>query len=48
VRVIYTHCKYVRKIAKDKPGLVRYENERTLEIDTAEPMPASLRKLFNR
>lgn len=48
VRVVYTHCKYVRKIAKDKPGLVRYENEKTLEVDTAAPMPPSLRKLFNK
>lgn len=46
VRVIYTHCKYVKKIGKDKPGLVRYENEKTIEVDTAAPMPPSLRKLF--
>ena len=46
VRVIYTHCKYVRKLGKDKPGMVRYENEKTIEVDTAAPMPASLRRLF--
>lgn len=48
VRVVYTHCKYVKKIGKDKPGLVRYENERTLEVDTGAPMPPALRKLFSR
>ena len=47
VKVVYTYGKYVRKIAKDKPGLVRYENERTLEVDTAAPMPASVRRLFS-
>jgi predicted ribosome quality control (RQC) complex YloA/Tae2 family protein len=47
VRVVYTHVKYVKKIGgKDKPGLVRYEKERTIEVDTAAPMPPSLRKLF--
>lgn len=47
VRVAYTYARYVRKIAKDKPGLVRYENEKTIEVDTSAPMPASLRKLFS-
>ncbi|HEY9788888.1 MAG TPA: NFACT RNA binding domain-containing protein [Candidatus Obscuribacterales bacterium] len=47
VRVVYTHVKYVKKIGgKDKPGLVRYEKERTIEVDTSAPMPPSLRKLF--
>ena len=48
VRVVYTHCKYVKKAGKDKPGLVRYENEKTIEVDTSAPMPPSLRKLFAR
>lgn len=48
VRVIYTHCKYVRKLGKDKPGMVRYENEKTIEVDTAAPMPPSLRRLFGK
>ncbi|MBX9688279.1 MAG: NFACT family protein [Candidatus Obscuribacterales bacterium] len=47
VRVVYTYGKYVRKVAKDKPGLVRYENEKTLEVDTSAPMPASVRRLFS-
>ena len=46
VKVVYTYGKYVRKLGKDKPGLVRYENEKTIEVDTAAPMPASVRKLF--
>jgi predicted ribosome quality control (RQC) complex YloA/Tae2 family protein len=46
VRVVYTHVKYVKKLGKDKPGMVRYENERTLEVDTGAPMPPALRKLF--
>lgn len=48
VRVVYTHVKYVKKIGKDKPGMVRYENERTLEVDTGAPMPPALRKLFHK
>jgi predicted ribosome quality control (RQC) complex YloA/Tae2 family protein len=48
VRVVYTHCKYVRKLGKDKPGMVRYENEKTIEVDTAAPMPPSLRRLFSK
>ncbi len=46
VRVIYTQCKYVRKLAGDKPGLVRYENEKSLEIDTGKPMPKAMKQLF--
>jgi predicted ribosome quality control (RQC) complex YloA/Tae2 family protein len=48
VRVVYTQCKHVRKIANEKPGVVRYENERTLEIDTAKPMPKAMKQLFDR
>lgn len=47
VRVVYTQCKHVRKIAKDKPGLVKYENERTVEVDTAKPMPKAMKQLFS-
>jgi predicted ribosome quality control (RQC) complex YloA/Tae2 family protein len=46
VRVVYTQCRFVRKIAKGKPGLVRYENERTIEVDTSGPMPESLKRLY--
>jgi len=47
VRVVYTQCKNVKKISKENPGVVRYENEKTIEIDTAAPMPKCMRQLFN-
>jgi len=48
VRVVYTQCRYVRKLSKDKPGLVSYENERTLEVDTGGPMPNCMKQLFQQ
>lgn len=47
VRVIYTHCKFVKKTDPNKPGLVRYENEKTVEVDLAKPMPKMMKKLFS-
>jgi predicted ribosome quality control (RQC) complex YloA/Tae2 family protein len=47
VRVVYTQCKFVRKLAKDKPGLVKYEMERTVEVDTAKPMSKAMKQLFS-
>lgn len=47
VRVIYTQCKFVHKSDPNKPGLVRYENEKTVEVDTAKPMPKMMKKLFS-
>ncbi len=47
VRVIYTQCKHVRKLAKDKPGLVKYEQEKTVEVDTSQPMPKPMKQLFS-
>jgi predicted ribosome quality control (RQC) complex YloA/Tae2 family protein len=47
VRVVYTQCKHVKKLGKDKPGLVRYENEKTLEVDTSAPMPKCMKTLFS-
>lgn len=47
IKIAYTYGKYVHKVGKDKPGLVRYENEKTLEVDTTAPMPPSLRRLFS-
>ncbi|HEY9683140.1 MAG TPA: NFACT RNA binding domain-containing protein [Oculatellaceae cyanobacterium] len=47
VRVVYTQVRHVKKIAKDKPGLVRYENEKTIEIDTAQPVPQHLKHIFS-
>lgn len=47
VRVVYTQVKHVKKLGKDKPGQVRYENEKTLEVDTAAPMPKCMKQLFS-
>lgn len=47
VRVVYTQVRHVKKIAKDKPGLVRYENEKTIEVDTAQPVPQHLKHIFS-
>jgi predicted ribosome quality control (RQC) complex YloA/Tae2 family protein len=46
VRVAYTQCRYVRKIAGAGKGLVTYENEKTVEVDTANPLPAFLKSLL--
>lgn len=46
VRVIYTQCKHVKKLAREKPGMVRYEQEKTIEIDTGKPMPQVMKDLF--
>jgi predicted ribosome quality control (RQC) complex YloA/Tae2 family protein len=48
VRVVYTQCRFVKKIAREKPGVVRYEQERTLEVDTGVPMPKSVKLLFQQ
>ena len=45
-RVVYTQVKFVKKLAKDKPGLVRYENEKTLEVDTSQPVPQFMKHVF--
>lgn len=41
VRVVYTQCRFVKKIGKAL-GLVSYENEKTLEIDASAALPQSL------
>lgn len=46
VRVMYTQCRYVRKVPGGKPGVVTYENERTIEVDTSGPMPPAVKQLF--
>jgi predicted ribosome quality control (RQC) complex YloA/Tae2 family protein len=51
-RVAYTHCRYVRKVsgqkARAKPGanigLVRFEKEKTLTIDTGKSLPMRLKQ----
>lgn len=47
VRVVYTQCKYVKQASQKKPGLVAYENEKTIEVDTARPMPKLMKRLFS-
>jgi predicted ribosome quality control (RQC) complex YloA/Tae2 family protein len=47
VRVVYTQIKHVKKIDGNTPGLVRYEHEKTVEIDTAQPMPKMMKNLFS-
>lgn len=46
VRVVYTQIKHVKKIDSNTPGAVRYENEKTVEVDTAGPMPKMMKSLF--
>jgi predicted ribosome quality control (RQC) complex YloA/Tae2 family protein len=38
VRVVYTHCRNIKKAGSSKPGVVRYENEKTLEVDTSDSL----------
>jgi predicted ribosome quality control (RQC) complex YloA/Tae2 family protein len=47
VRVVYTKVKYVKKVAKDKPGVVRYEKEKTIEVDMAQPLPMFLKEIID-
>jgi predicted ribosome quality control (RQC) complex YloA/Tae2 family protein len=44
VRVVYTQCKNLRKAGSSKPGVVRYENEKTLEVDTADLLPKFMKQ----
>ena len=46
VRVVYTQVRFVKKIAADKPGLVRYEKEKTIEVDTSQPVPDYMKHVF--
>jgi predicted ribosome quality control (RQC) complex YloA/Tae2 family protein len=46
VRVVYTQVRFVKKIAADKPGLVRYEKEKTIEVDTSQPVPEYMKHVF--
>jgi len=43
-RVVYTQCKNLRKAGSSKPGVVRYENEKTLEVDTADLLPKFMKQ----
>ncbi len=46
VKVVYTQVKFVHKLGRNKPGQVRYENEKTIEVNTAVPLPQLMKKLF--
>jgi predicted ribosome quality control (RQC) complex YloA/Tae2 family protein len=43
-RVVYTQCRNLRKAGSSKPGVVRYENEKTLEVDTADLLPKNMKQ----
>jgi predicted ribosome quality control (RQC) complex YloA/Tae2 family protein len=47
VTVVYTQCRYVKSLDKNKIGQVRYENERTLLVDTAVAMPDLIKRLYS-
>jgi predicted ribosome quality control (RQC) complex YloA/Tae2 family protein len=44
VRVVYTQCKNLRKAGSSKPGVVRYENEKTMEVDTTDLLPKFMKQ----
>ena len=46
VRVVYTEARFVKRAANGKSGMVNYENEKTIEIDTAHPLPKIFKQLF--
>lgn len=46
VRVIYTQARFVKRASNGKAGVVSYENEKTIEIDTAAPLPKIMKQLF--
>lgn len=50
VQVVYTQRRYVSKLPrdklKDKTGMVRYEHEKIIEVDTSAPMPQCMKQLF--
>jgi predicted ribosome quality control (RQC) complex YloA/Tae2 family protein len=45
VRVVYTHCRFVKKIAGGKPGVVNYEKEKTIEVDVDSSLPSLITQL---
>lgn len=48
VRVLYTHVRYVNRAPKAEAGVVQYEREKTLEVDTGVPMPKINMQLFDQ
>ncbi|PWU00734.1 MAG: hypothetical protein C5B53_03650 [Candidatus Melainabacteria bacterium] len=47
VRVVYTEVRFVKRAANGKSGMVNYENEKTIEVDTAHPLPKIFKQLFS-
>jgi predicted ribosome quality control (RQC) complex YloA/Tae2 family protein len=47
VRVLYTQYRHVRKLPGG-PGLVRYENEKTFEVDLQKPFPKELERQLEK
>jgi predicted ribosome quality control (RQC) complex YloA/Tae2 family protein len=45
VRVVYTEARFVKR-TKGTSGVVNYENEKTIEIDTNQPLPKIFKQLF--
>ncbi len=45
VRVVYTHCRFVKKMAGGKPGAVTYENEKVIEVEIDGLPPKLMRQL---
>jgi len=48
VTVVYTQCRYVKSLDKNKIGQVRYENEKTLLVDTSVAMPDLIKRLHSQ
>lgn len=48
VTVVYTQCRYVKSLDKNKIGQVRYENEKTLLVDTSVAMPELIKRLYSQ
>jgi predicted ribosome quality control (RQC) complex YloA/Tae2 family protein len=46
VRVVYTEIRFVRRTGNGKSGMVKYENEKTIEVDTGASLPKIMKQLF--
>jgi predicted ribosome quality control (RQC) complex YloA/Tae2 family protein len=46
VRVVYTQSRFVKRAFNGKPGVVQYENEKTIEVDTGASLPEIIKQLF--
>jgi predicted ribosome quality control (RQC) complex YloA/Tae2 family protein len=48
VNVIYTQAKFVKKVSGSQPGVVRYENEKTIEVDTGLALPKIMEQITRK